>query len=310
MTKEFVGIDVSEDKLDVFIHPSKKYKNFPNTNNGIKLLEKFIQDFEIERVVIEATGCLEESCACYLQAKDYKVSIINPYQSSSFRQALGRKAKTDLIDSEVLARFGEVLNPAISIRLSNSERELKRLSSRRNQLIKMRAGEYNRHRRAKNSDEKEDIKIHVDFLSERVEKIEAKIMDLISASEEKLHNFKLLQTIPGVGKVVAMSLIIQVPELGKLSQKQVASICGVSPLNDDSGKKNSSKAMKNSGRPQVRTSLFISSMVGIQFNPLLSSYFKRLVNERNKPKKVALGACMRKLVIVANTLIKEQRAWV
>jgi transposase len=310
MTKEFVGIDVSEDKLDVFIHPSKKYKNFPNTNTGVKLLEKFLSAFEIERVVIEATGCLEELCASYLQARDYKVSIINPYQSSSFRQALGRKAKTDLIDSEVLAKFGELLNPAISIKLSDSERKLKRLSARRNQLIKMRSGEYNRLRRAKNIDEKEDIKIHIDFLSERVKNIEGKIMDLISQSKEKQHNFKLLQTIPGVGKVVAMSLIIQVPELGKLNQRQMASICGVSPLNNDSGKKNSSKAMKNSGRPQVRTALFISSLVGIQFNPLLSSYFKRLVNERKKPKKVALGACMRKLVIIANTLIKEQRAWV
>jgi len=306
---QFVGIDVSEDKLDVFIHPIKKFKTFTNNNIGIKNLENFVNEFEVDKIIIEATGGLEEDCVKYMQIKKYKVCVVNPYLTSSYRQSMGRKAKTDLIDSEVIARFGEAMKPKASMILSENETFLKKLAARRSQLISMQTAEKNRLRRLRSKFEIEELKDHLGFLKQKIKVVEKEILKIINIDNAKKNNFKFLTSIPSIGKIIALSFIINVPELGKLNQAQIAALCGVCPLNNDSGKTNKSKAMHNAGRPAVREALFMAAIVAIRHNPVIKNYFNRLVFEGNKPKMVALGACMRKIIIIANSLVKQQKMW-
>ena len=230
MTKNYVGIDVCEKKLDIFIHPSKKYVQFNNTQQGIMQLYEYLKAFDIELIVLEATGKLEALCADILMDLGYKVSVVNPARVCYYRKSLGYKAKTDLIDAEVIARFAEALRPDASNPSSATERRLRELSARRKQLVILRDSERNRLRRVRDEYAKEDLQINIAFLNGRLHKIETVMVELIKQNKAKKEVFEILQSIPGIGEIMALTLMSYLPELGQLNQKQIASLAGVFPL--------------------------------------------------------------------------------
>lgn len=308
MTKNYVGIDVCEKKLDIFIHPSKEYVQFNNTQQGIMQLYEYLKAFDIELIVLEATGKLEALCADILMDLGYKVSVVNPARVCYYRKSLGYKAKTDLIDAEVIARFAEALRPDASHPSSATERRLRELSARRKQLVILRDSERNRLRRVRDEYAKEDLQINIAFLNERLHKIETIMVELIKQNKAKKEVFDILQSIPGIGEIMALTLMSYLPELGQLNQKQIASLAGVFPLNMESGSSKGHRKMCWSGRPKIRSTLYLATLVGIRHNSFIRSKFNDLV-AKGKAKKVAMGACMRKLIIIANSMIKEKRCW-
>ena len=308
MIKIFVGIDVCEEKLDIFLHPVQEYVQFNNTSRGITALCKFLGKHEIEKIGMEATGKLEALCAEKLIKSGYKVSVINPAQICYFRRSLGLKAKTDVIDAEVIARFTEFRKPPVQEAKSETQIRLFELSMRRRQLLFQKEAERNRLRRVRDDYCKQDICDHIKFLETRLEKIEKTMLSLIGQDKELLQKLEILTSIPGVGIILAMALICQFPELGTLNQKQAASLAGVAPLNIESGKISKYKGVRYSGRKIVRANLYMAALVGLKHNPLIKGHYERLT-ALGKPKRTALGACMRKLIIVANSLVKEDRKW-
>ena len=308
MTKNYVGIDVCEKKLDIFIHPSKKYVQFNNTQQGIMQLYEYLKAFDIELIVLEATGKLEALCADILMDLGYKVSVVNPARVCYYRKSLGYKAKTDLIDAEVIARFAEALRPDASNPSSATERRLRELSARSKQLVILRDRERNRLRRVRDEYAKEDLQINIAFLNGRLHKIETVMVELIKQNKAKKEVFEILQSIPGIGEIMALTLMSYFPELGQLNQKQIASLAGVFPLNMESGSSKGHRKMCWSGRPKIRSTLYLATLVGIRHNSFIRSKFNDLV-AKGKAKKVAMGACMRKLIIIANSMIKEKRCW-
>lgn len=308
MTKNYVGIDVCEKKLDIFIYPSGEYRQFNNSITGINKFCEYLRDKEIELIVMEATGKLEAKCADMLMDKGYQVSVVNPARVCYFRKSLGYKAKTDLIDAEVIARFGEVMKPAASNPTSAIERQLRELSARRKQLVILRDSERNRLRRVRDEYSKEDIQDNISFLNVKLRKIETVMLELIKQNKSKRDMFEILVSIPGVGEITALTLMSSLPELGKLNQKQIASLSGVFPLNIESGKGKTHHKMCYSGRPKVRSTLYLATLVGIRHNSFIRAKFNELV-AKGKAKKVAMGACMRKLIIIANSMVKENRLW-
>lgn len=306
--KNFVGIDICEENLDICLYPSLKYKQFKNNKQGISSLKRYLKGYEIEQIIMEATGGLENLCANTLQDAGYNVAVVNPALICYFRKSLGYKAKTDLIDSEVIAQYGEKMHPQDSKKTSKEERQLKELSARRRQLVSMRDGERNRLRRVRDEYAKEDIQATILYLNGRISAIEEMILKLIKSQKDKKEIFEILNSIPGFGKIISLTLIGLLPELGHLNQKQVASLAGVFPANVESGKGKAHKKMCFCGRPQIRSALYLGALVGVRYNSFLHQKYNDLL-AKGKTKKVALGACMRKLIIIANSMVKEKRLW-
>lgn len=308
MIKNFVGIDISEEKLDICLYPDKTYKQYSNNKQGISSLKQYLKKHQIEQIIMEATGGLESLCANTLQDAGYNVAVVNPALICYFRKSLGYKAKTDLIDSEVIALYGEKMHPQNNKKTSKEERKLRELSARRRQLVSMRDGERNRLRRVRDEYAKKDIQATIVYLNERISKIEEMIIELIKNQKDKKEIFEILNSIPGFGKIISLTLIGLLPELGNLNQKQIASLAGVFPANVESGKGKTHKKMCFSGRPQIRSALYLGALVGVRYNSFLHQKYNDLL-AKGKTKKVALGACMRKLIIIANSMVKEKRLW-
>lgn len=308
MTKNYIGIDVCEKKLDIFLHPKKEYVQYNNSKQGITKLCEYLQGQETELIVMEATGKLEAMCAEMLMDQGYQVSVVNPARVCYFRKSLGYKAKTDMIDAEVIARFGEIMKPEASNPSSIMERQLRELSARRKQLITLRDGERNRLRRVRDEYSKQDMQENINYLNGKLCKIEQIMLNLIKQNETKRHILEILVSIPGIGEIIALTLMSNLPELGQLNQKQIASLAGVFPLNVESGKGKSHRKMCYSGRPKIRSILYLATLVGIRHNSFIRAKFNELT-AKGKAKKVAMGACMRKLIIIANSMIKENRLW-
>ena len=308
MTKNYIGIDVCEKKLDIFLHPKGEYIQFNNSKQGITKLCEYLRDQETALIVMEATGKLEALCADTLIDQGYQVSVVNPARVCYFRKSLGYKAKTDIIDAEVIAKFAEAMHPEASNPSSATDRKLRELSARRKQLVILRDSERNRLRRVRDEYAKEDLQINIAFLNERLHKIETLMLELIKQTKIKKEIFDILLSIPGIGEIIALTLMSCLPELGQLNQKQIASLSGVFPLNIESGKGKSHRKMCYSGRPKIRSTLYLATLVGIRHNSFIRTKFNELV-AKGKAKKVAMGACMRKLIIIANSMVKEKRLW-
>lgn len=308
MTKNYIGIDISENKLDIFIYPLGEYVQFSNSKQGINKFKQYISKYAIEQIVMEATGKLEALCAGSLMDAGYKVAVVNPALICYFRKSLGYKAKTDMIDAEVIARYGDVNKPSPSNQTTQAERRLQELSARRAQLVNLRDGERNRLRRVRDDYAKQDIQESIDFMNGKLRRIEQIMLNLIKENKDKNNIFNILVSVPGIGDIIALTLMSSLPELGNLNQKQIASLSGVFPLNVESGKGKSHRKMCYSGRSKVRSTLYLATLVGIRHNSFIKSKFNELV-AKGKAKKVAMGACMRKLIIIANSMVKENRVW-
>jgi transposase len=303
---QWVGIDVSKTTLDVALRPSRQQLQVPNTSVGITSLGQSLSAFPIQQVILEATGGLEQAAALSLHQLGLTVSVINPRQGRDFARATGQLAKTDAIDAQVLAHFGEALRPAATVFASQTERELQALISRRRQLVEMLSAEKNRRSTAQTNVEA-DVEAHIEWLQKRIKQLDGEIKTLSQSQDQWQAQLKLVQSVPGIGPVIATTLIASLPELGQLSDKRLSALVGVAPLNRESGSYRGKRRIWG-GRADVRAVLYMGALVGVRHNPVLKAFYERLL-AKGKAKKVALTACMHKLLRILNAMVRDQKPW-
>ena len=307
MDKEqtYAGVDISKDYLDVTIVDSDKMWRFTNNQVGIKKVIKVFQEMASIMVVFESTGGLEISLWLALNQAGINAAPINPRQIRHFAQAKGKLAKTDNIDAQIIAQYGQAMKP--NPQLVPDTQELKELMARRSQIVEMIAAEKSRFKAARQKLIKQDIQDHIDWLQKRIHETDKELMRAIDDNPVLQEKAKLLRSTPGVGPTTTAALLIQLPELGTLNRHEVAALAGVAPLNRDSGRMRGKRAVWG-GRASVRGILYMSALVATRYNPVISAFYQRLCAE-GKAKKVAIIACMRKLLIILNSMIKHKTLW-
>jgi transposase len=302
----WVGIDVSKATLDVYIRPIGKALKVANSESEIAVLVEKLKLYDLNIIVIEATGGLETELIIQLQAALLPVALINPRQGRDFAKATGKLAKTDAIDAQILAHFGEAMKPQVLAVESESARQLSELISRRRQLVEMQTAEKNRSSRARGK-ALIDVEEHIKQLDERLEKINHEIEQLTHNNQQWIDKANLLKTTPGIGQVISTTLVSDLPELGKLTAKQISRLVGVAPINHDSGQ-HKGKRMINGGRAHVRATLYMGAIVAMRYNPIIKAFYERLV-ERGKPKKLAITACVHKMLVILNAMVRDNKPW-
>lgn len=307
MTSElYVGIDVSKDHLDVAVRPGGQTSRFPNDESGISTLVAHLSPQAPSRVVMEATGGLEMGAAVALGAAGLPVVIANPRQVRDFARALGILAKTDRLDAMAIARFAEVVKPAVRALPDAQTQELSALLTRRRQVVEMITAEKNRLGRAAPR-LGPSIREHIAWLEGDLAGLDAQLGDWVKGSPLWREKENLLRGVPGVGPVTSFTLLGQLPELGSLSRQKVAALVGVAPFNRDSGRLRGKRAVWG-GRAGVRAVLYMAAVSAARCNPVISRFYGRLIGE-GKPAKVALTACMRKLLTILNAMLKHNTPW-
>ena len=302
----YVGIDVSQSWLDVCVGGEEQVWQVGNTAAGIGELRERLVALEPRLVVLEATGGLESAVVGELTAEGLPVSVVNPRQVRDFARATGRLAKTDAIDAGMLVRFGEAVQPEVRALPDAQAQELRGLVARRRQLIEMLTAERNRLPRATKR-VRPRIKAHIAWLERQAAALDEEVAALIQSSPLWRERDNLLQSVPGIGQITASLLIADLPELGTLNRKQIAALVGVAPHNRDSGAYRGRRGVWG-GRAPVRASLYMATLVATRFNSVIKEFYTRLC-AAGKPKKVALTACMRKLLTILNSMLSTQSPW-
>jgi transposase len=305
-TNVFVGVDVSKDSLDVAIGTHKDIITFANDQKGVDALVKKLKRIDAQLTVFESTGGYELLATSCLAEAGVAVVVVNPRQVRNFAKATGILAKTDAIDARVIARFAKAVKPDVRPLKDRQTSELSALVTRRRQIIEMIVAERNRLKLA-NKRNKKDIKDHIRWLQKRLDKIESDIGKMIQSSSIWRCKDDILQSVPGIGPVTSASLICDLPELGVLSPKKIAMLVGLAPLNCDSGKYKGRRRIWG-GRASVRSGLYMATMAAIRCNPAIKGFYQRLI-AAGKCHKVAATACMRKLLIIANAMLRDQTLW-
>jgi transposase len=304
--KVFVGVDVSKDSLDVAIGAQKEIITFSNDQKGVDALVKKLSRIDAELTVFESTGGYELLATSCLAEAGLAVVIVNPRQVRNFAKATGILAKTDAIDARVIARFAEAVKPDVRPLKDRATSELAALVNRRRQIVEMIVAESNRLKLA-NKRNKKDIKDHIRWLEKRLDKIETDISKTIQNSPIWRCKDDILRSVPGIGPVTSATLICDLPELGVLSRKKIAMLAGLAPLNYDSGKFKGRRRIWG-GRAAVRSGLYMATMAAIRCNPAIKGFYQRLI-DAGKCHKVAATACMRKLLIITNAMLRDQTLW-
>jgi len=303
----FVGIDVAKDHVDVHVIPGGQAFSCPNDGKGVDSVVKRLKKKSPELIVIEATGGYERDLLVALKAKQLPAVLVNPRRVRDFARSIGKTAKTDSIDAFVLAVFAQKVRPQVRPIASDQERVLKELSCRRRQLIRMRTAEKNRLPLAGYQGVHGSIKSMIQALDKQIGDIEKDLDDIIKGDSDLCEKDQLLQTVPGVGSNTAKALLSQLPELGTIANKELASLVGVAPMNRDSGKMRGHR-MITGGRAHVRSALYMATLVATRCNERIHEFYKRLV-DGGKPKKVALVACMRKLLSILNSIVRKRMSY-
>jgi len=301
-----MGVDISKKRLDVSYNANET-AFYANDLQGFKKLLNSISDKKVTRVAMEATGGYERPLVQFLQEKGVAVSVVNAKRVRDYAKALGKLAKTDKIDSHVIRLFSEAINPKITEKLSDSQQSLDGLNLRRTQLVKQRSMEKQHVETVTNKDSKRSINRTIKFLDEEVKRIEEKINQLIHSDKTIQEKVNRLTSIKGIGPVVALAFVAELPELGTLSNKAMSALVGVAPFCRDSGSMRGKRTIWG-GRSQVRSVLYMATLSAVRHNPAIKVFYDRLVN-KGKPKKTALVACMRKIVTIANSMIKNNEDW-
>jgi transposase len=305
MTQKWIGVDVSKTELAVGVYPDGLVNKFVNDEDGIERAGKAILAVSPELVVMESSGS-EVNLAAHLSAEGLKVAVVNPRQVRDFAKSLGILAKTDDIDAVVIARFGQATNPKIRGLADEATRGLKAMIARRRQLIWMVVEEKNRLQSALKCLRKE-IAAHIRWLEKRIKDMDEEIGEAIKSSPVWCEREDLLRSVPGVGPVLSKTLIIDLPELGKLNRKEIAALVGVAPLNWDSGAYRGRRRI-HGGRRNVRSTLYICTMAAIRSNRKLRNFYEKLVSSGKRPK-VAIVACARKLLTILNAMVSSGTHW-
>jgi len=305
-TECFVGIDVSKDTLDVCVYPTQDTFRVPNSPDGLDELMKRLKPIEPRLIVFEATGGYETLAVSSLAAAGLPVVVVNPRQIRDFAKSIGRLAKTDVIDAGVIARFASAVRPELRPLKDSPSQELTGLVTRRRQIVGMIVAETNRLNAATRRNRR-DIQAHIRWLQKRQDQIDDEIKRDIKNSPLWRTTDQILQSASGVGPATSSTLISCVPELGQLNHKKIACLIGVAPLNRDSGRFKG-RRMIWGGRAQVRAVLYMSTLSAIRFNPIIRQFYQRL-KEAGKCFKVAMVACMRKLLVILNAMVRNQTKW-
>lgn len=302
-----IGIDVCKKFLDIYIRPADRFLQVPNTIDGFEsLASELPRPSEVSRIVLESTGGYERQAALWLTQQGYAVSVINARQGRNFAKAVNQLAKTDKVDAKILAWLGEALTPPVRPLASEAQQQLNDLVTRRRQLVDILTAEGNRVAMLRGKAQV-SVEVHLEWLKEQIKDLDRSIEAQIKAGEQWHKTQKLVLTVPGVGKIMSSTLISALPELGALSHRQIAALVGVAPLNHDSGQMRGKRRVFG-GRANVRQVLFMSAMVAVRFNPVLKAFYDRLI-QKGKLKKVALVACMHKLLTILNAIVKSGQAW-
>lgn len=304
---QWVGIDVSQAWLDVVLRPAGTYWRLSNQETGWHELIAQMQSLCVKLIVLESTGGMERGIVQLLQQQQLPVAVINPKRARDFAKASGRLAKTDRIDAGVLAHFAEAMVPVPKPMASEAQQALADLVHRRQQVVEMLNSEQRRLHSVRSRTAKADIETHIEWLKQRVKGLDAEIDQLRQEHQGWQQYYEWLTSVPGVGRVVATTLLAVLPELGQLSTKQLASLVGIAPLNCDSGKMQGKRRIVG-GRALVRSVLYMAALVAVQHNPVISAFYQRLL-QSGKAKKVALIACAHKLLGILNALVKNQVSW-
>jgi len=305
-TENFIGIDVAKASLDIAIHPEGTVWSCHNEEAKFTALVKQLRQREPKLIVLEATGGLELPAVAALASAGLPVVVVNPRQVRDFAKATGQLAKTDRIDAQVLARFGEAVRPAIRPLKDMKTRELDALLTRRRQLTDMLTAEKNRLSSAPKPVRK-DIKNHIAWLEKRLRDVNNGLNSAIKDSPIWREHDEILQSTPGVGPVLSVTLLAELPELGTLNRRQIAALAGVAPFNRDSGRFRGKRAIWG-GRAEIRSVLYMSTLTAVRCNPVIRAFYLRLISA-GKKHKVAMTACMRKLLTILNIMIKNQTSW-
>ncbi|EMN6212345.1 IS110 family transposase [Vibrio vulnificus] len=301
-----VGVDTGKTQLDIYIRPLDIYFNVTNDEKGIKQAVRTIAKYHPERIVIEATGRLEMPFILACEKANLPYVIANPLHIKKFSGALGNKAKNDRLDAALIAHYAEAIKPKLTQLKSENIRLMSDLVTRRNQLLSMQTMEKNRHQILPQS-LASSIKPILTALKNQIAKVENRIEKLIETCPDYQAKNEILQSVPGIGKIAAASIISNVPELGYITNKQAASLIGVAPITRESGSFKGKRMIKG-GRMQVRTVLYMAMMSAMQCNPVFKETYQRLL-AAGKPKKVALIACVRKMVVILNSMLRDDCMW-
>ena len=306
MNEAYVGIDVSKKKLDVCVRPSGEAFSAENTDEGIAGLAVRLKALGPRLIIVEATGGYQAAVVGALAVEKLPVAVVNPRQVRDFAGATGRRAKTDAIDAAVLAHFGEALRPEPKPLEDAETAALGALITRRRQVIEMITAEINRMGQSR-GEVKLRIKSHINFLRHELGESNRELDEMLRKSPVWREQDELLRSVPGVGRVLSATLLAELPELGRLNRKQVAALVGVAPLNRDSGTLHGQRRVSG-GRASVRHTLYMAALVATRFNPTIRAFYQRL-RSVGKLAKVAITACMRKLLTILNAMMRSNRPW-
>lgn len=306
MTERFVGIDVSKETLDVAVRPEEERWQTKNTEEAFAELIARVEVLEPELIIIEATGGLERAVVSAMAEAGLPVVVINPRQTREFARATGRLAKTDEIDADDLAFFGEAIRPEVRPLPDAAVEKLCALNARRQQLVEMLTAERNRLGTAL-PPARPSLREHIRWLEREKERVESELERHVGENLTLRRKFKILCSAKGVGPATSFTLLSKLPELGTVNRKEIAALAGVAPFNRDSGKWRGKRTTWG-GRASVRSVLYMAALSASQHNPVIRAFYERLL-EAGKPKKVALTACMRKLLVVLNAMLKNGTLW-
>lgn len=303
----FVGIDVSKDALDVGVIPKEDVRRFTNDDDGCRELAVWLGSLSADLIILESTGGLEMKAAGVLSSAGLPAVIVNPRQVRNFARALGKIAKTDAIDALVIARFAQAVQPKVRPLKDDQTLELKALVTRRRQLNDMLVAEQNRLKGAHHQRVKKSIAATISWLKSQIEDTDKDISDSISNNDIWRDKEEILTSVKGVGPVLSASLLCLLPELGTLCRKKISALVGVCPYNRDSGFYRGKRRISG-GRADIRSVLYMATLAATRYNPVIKAFYERL-KQGGKLPKVAIVACMRKLLTILNAMLKSRQKW-
>ena len=307
MNQFFVGIDISKDRLDVHIQPTQEDVSLAHDEAGVAELVRRLQGLTPQLVVMEATGGYESPVAAALGTAGVPVAVVNPRQIRDYARATGQLAKTDRLDARIIALFAATVRPPVRPLPDAQAQQLGEVTARRRQLIDMLGAEVNRRRLLRDERLRERLNAHIAWLEEAVREVDDDLRRLVRASALWRETDDLLRSAPGIGPVTSCTLIAELPELGHLDRRRIAALVGVAPFNRDSGTMRG-RRLVSGGRAQVRTVLYMATLVAVRRNPVIAAFYQRL-RAGGRPGKVALVAAMRKFLTILNAIVRERRPW-
>jgi transposase len=304
--QSFIGIDVAKDTLEIAIFGEAESRQIQNSAKAVTKLADQLVELEPELIVMEASGGYEMLALSVLGQAGLPVALINPTRSRNFAKSTGKFAKTDRIDAQMLAHYAQAIRPEPRRVTTEQDEHLTALLTRRKQLVSIVTAEKNRLHSAR-PQVHDRISRHLAWLQAELDDLQNELEDLLVNNPEWQQNKKILESAPGVGVVTSFTLLAHLPELGLLDRKEIAALVGVAPMSHDSGKYQGKRFVQG-GRPAVRSALYMAALSASRCNPIMKKFYQGLV-EQGKPKKVALTACMRKLLVMLNAMVRDQKAW-